>query len=157
MPWSSWKKIGMVFAAGTAIGVFDGLNALYAHLGNSGTFGIMSYQAGFMAASAAAAYFCLSEPGWSNFRKLSTMLAAPFIATIGDNVSIDVQLKKPYLLWIPQKGWEWRNHVFRQTDLAPLAHLTDGKTFGILDGYLISIAAVSAYVGLQYQLSKRDK
>ena len=152
---SNSKKIAGIFGVGVAIGLLDGVNVLYAHIGNSGIISIVAYQAGFIAASGAAAYFCLSERGWSRARKLSTMCAAPFIATIGDNTSIDVQLKIPYLLWVPKVGWEWRNQDFSNTALAPLAQLTDGRTFGILDGYLLSIAILGAYLGMQYWWGRR--
>ncbi len=59
-----------------------------------------------MAPSGGAAQFCLFERGWCRARKLPTMCEAPFIATIGDNTSTDVQLKTPYLLLVPKAGRE---------------------------------------------------
>jgi len=151
------RKTAGVFAAGILIGLFDGLNVLYAHVGSTGAAGITLYQAGFMLASAAAAYLCLSERSWGKLRKLSSFLAAPFIATIADNVSVDVQLKTAYVLRIPRIGSEWRIQDFGHTALGPLARLTDGSIFGILDGYLISIAALVAFIGLQYAWSRRGQ
>jgi hypothetical protein len=151
----SSAKIFGVILAGCALGIFDGLNVLYVHVGANGMSSVIAYQAGFMIASGVAAFICLSEAGWSKARKLSTIFVALFVATIADNISIDVQAGVPYLLWVPQEGWEWRNQEFGHTMLAPLAYLIDGRTFGILDGYLISIGALSAYLCLQYRWGRR--
>ena len=134
------------------LGAFDGLQAKYMTIGNFGEVEAISYQVVFMFVSLIAAYACLREEGWSPVRNLSNLLMTIPVATLADNISIDVQALRPYLLVIPKDGYLWRIDVFGHTFLSPVAHWVNAQTIapGLINGYATAVGIFATYVALQH-------
>ncbi|MDG6997263.1 MAG: hypothetical protein JRN52_15200 [Nitrososphaerota archaeon] len=138
--------------ATTALGTFDGLQAKYMNIGNIGEDEAIAYQVMFMLAALVVSYSCLYQAGWSPQRNLTNLLMTIPIATLADNISIDVQALRPYLLVIPQDGYLWRIDVFGHTFLSPVAYWVNAQALapGVINGYVAAMGIFTAYLSLQY-------
>ena len=141
-----------LLAVATILGAFDGLQAKYMTIGNIGEEEAITYQVAFMLVSLAAAYVCLREESWSPARNLSNLLMTIPVATLADNISIDVQALRPYLLLIPKEGFLWRIDVFGNTFLSPVASWVNQQSLapGLINGYAAAVGICGAYLALQY-------
>ena len=147
-----------LLVVGLAIGAADDLQVRYWDIAKFGPATETLYQACFMTAAAAGSYAVLRGKGWTPGRRLSTLLMAIPVATVADNVSIDLGTLKPYFIVIPAQGYDWRGEVFAHTPLLNyVSQLVNQQTLGpgILDGYVAAIAAVACYVALQRALDRR--
>ena len=155
---SASKSLKVVFFS-SVIGMIDGLQARYFTIGSFGNeIGIL-YQACYLMAAGAAAYFCLHNKAWSAKRNMLNLMVSIPVAMIGDNVSIDAQKLRPYLMLIPKDGFLWRDDVFGHTFLSPLASWVNQQTLasGLIDGYLASIGVAGCYLALQYFWSRHNR
>ena len=141
-----------LLAATAMLGTIDGLQAKYVTVGNLGEEEAVAYQVVFMLVAAGAAYYCLFDMKWSQARNLSNMLLAIPVATLADNVSIDVQTLHPYFLLIPSNGYLWRIDVFGGTFFSPLAYWVNEQWLmpGLINGYLAAISIFATYLALQF-------
>ncbi len=146
------SKLLKVFLFGSVVGIFDGVQAKFLNFGSFGNEVAIFYQACYMATAIIGAGVILYDNQWSLLRNATNYLMAIPIATIGDNVSIDVQTLKPYFLAIPKEGFLWRSDVFGNTKLASVASWVNQQTLaaGIIDGYLVAIALAVVYLCLQH-------
>ena len=152
------KALKVVFSA-SLIGVLDALQAKYINVGILGNEVGILYQACFVGATFAAAGLCLHNKSWSRLRNLTNYLMAVPIAAIGDNVSIDAQMLRPYILILPKEGYDWRYTVFGHSAFSPVADWVNQKTFasGLIDGYLFAFGVAVAYLMLQLFWSRHDR
>lgn len=134
------------------LGTVDGVQAKYMTIGNISETAAISYQVVFMLVTVFAAYFCLFDEKWSPARNLSNLLLAIPVATLADNISIDVQALKPYFLFIPSNGYLWRIDVFGHTFLSPVAYWVNQQWLmsGLINGYATAIGIFAGYLTLQY-------
>lgn len=141
-----------LLAVTAMLGIVDGLQAKYMTIGNLGEEEAISYQVVFLVVSVVAAYFCLFDEKWSPARNLSNILVATPVATLADNISIDVQMLRPYFLLIPSNGYVWRVDVFGQTFLSPVAYWVNQQWLipGLINGYATAIGILGSYLALQY-------
>jgi hypothetical protein len=144
-------KTSMVIACGVAIGVFDAWQVAYLPIGNYGELAAIEYQVAIIITAAVAAVASLYDERWNLRRNALSLLMAIPIAAISDNVSLDLQVMKPYVLILPQSGFMWRLQVFGNTAFYPLASWVDAQTFapGLIDGYVAALAFAAAYVLIQ--------
>jgi hypothetical protein len=145
-----WKS-SKVLMAGIIIGAFDAWQVNNLRIGYYGTEAAVLYQGSILVAAGAASLICLYDKSWSRRRNALNILVAIPVATISDNVSLDLQLMKPYVILLPSSGFEWRLQVFNHTFLYPLASWVDLQTFapGLIDGYLAAIAIAALYIVTQ--------
>lgn len=145
------KSLKLLTVSST-LGVLDGLQARYMTIGNLGEEQAIAYQVVFMLVAVGAAYFCLFDEKWSPARNLTNLLVAIPAATLADNISIDVQSFRPYLLLIPQDAVIWRINVFGHTILSPIAYWVnqDWLAPGLINGYATAIGILVTYLTLQY-------
>jgi hypothetical protein len=145
-----WKASEIVLC-GFLIGVFDAWQAIYLPIGSFGEAAAILYQVLLIAVAGIAAVVFLRVKSWSFWRNALSVLVAIPIAAISDNVSLDLQLMKPYLIILPSNGFAWRLQVFQHTILYPLASWVDLQTFapGLIDGYVAAIGLAAAYVLMQ--------
>lgn len=133
------------------LGIFDGLQAKYLTVGSIGEDEAFVYQVVFMAVAVGASYYCLFDDNWSRLRNLSNLMLSIPVATLADNISIDVQTLRPYLLIIPQNGYDWRNDVFGSTFLSSVAGWVNHQFLvpGLIDGYVAAISIFVVYLVAQ--------
>src|SRR6185437_13041938 len=145
------KKSLSILSFASIIGVLDALQAKYYTIGGFGNEAGLLYQLCFMIAAGAVAFLGLHDKAWSVKRNLSNLLMAVPISMLADNISIDVQTLRPYVLIIPKDEFLWRNFVFGHTFLSPIASWVNQQTLaqGLIDGYIAAIAITAAYVILQ--------
>ncbi len=141
-----------LLAITAALGIIDGLQAKYMTIGNLSETAAISYQVVFMLVAVLAAYFCLFDEKWSPTRNFSNLLLAIPVSTLADNISIDVQALKPYLLLIPSNGYLWRIDVFGHTFLSPVAYWVNEQWLlpGLINGYAVAVGIFVSYLTLQY-------
>ncbi len=134
------------------LGAFDGLQAKYMTIGNLGPGEAVAYQFVFMLVAAGTAYYFMFDEKWGLARNVSNLLLAIPLATLADNISIDVQTLQPYLLLIPKDGYLWRIDVFGNTMLSPMAHWVNQEFFfpGLINGYVTAIGIFLAYLILHH-------
>jgi hypothetical protein len=154
---SASKPLKVIFF-GSLIGVVDGLQARYFTIGSFGNGAGILYQACYLAAAGATAYFGLRDRTWSAKRNMLNLMMSIPVAMLGDNVSIDVQKLRLYFLLIPKDGFLWRDDLFGHTFLSPVANWVNQQTLtnGFIDGYLASIGIAGGYVALQYFWSRHN-
>lgn len=141
-----------LLGATAMLGTIDGLQAKYVIVGNMGEDVAVAYQVIFLFVAIGAAYLFLFDPSWSQARNLSNLLLAIPVATLADNISIDVQTLRPYFLLIPSNGYLWRIDVFGHTFFSPLAYWVNEQwiTPGLINGYLAAIGIFVSYLALQF-------
>jgi hypothetical protein len=151
-------KTTKVVLSGLLIGTLDAWQARYWHVGHLGEDAVIIYQGGFMIAATIAALVSLHESRWSWKRNAFNILLAIPIATIADNVSLDLQIVKPYIMILPRNGFLWRSHVFSHTIFFPLANWVDLQTFapGLIDGYVAAVIIAVVYILVQFLWTKTD-
>jgi hypothetical protein len=153
------KALGLLLVGGL-IGTLDDVQVRYVDFAGYGTSVEIVYQACFMAAAAVGAYAVLRRTEWGVLRNLSTLIMAIPVATIADNVSIDLGTMRPYVLFIPSQGYDWRPAVFAHTTgLDSVSELVNQQTFapGILDGYVAAIVIAASYVLMRYALHRHTR
>ena len=140
-----------LLAAIAVLGTIDGIQARYGPVGNLGEEEAVAYQVVFMLVALGATYFYLFDTRWSQLRNLSNLILAIPVATLADNISIDVQTLHPYFLLIPRYGYTWRIDVFGHTIFSPLAYWVNQQwlTPGLINGYLTAICIFTTYGALQ--------
>ena len=141
-----------LLAVTAALGIIDGLQAKYMTIGNLSETAAISYQVVFMLVAVLAAFFCLFNENWSPARNFSNLLLAIPVATLADNISIDVQALKPYFLLIPSNGYLWRIDVFGHTFLSPVAYWVNEQWLvpGMINGYATAVGIFVGFLTLQY-------
>lgn len=133
------------------LGILDGLQARYMPIGSLGEDEAIAYQVVFMAVAVGASYYCLEDAHSSKLRNLSNLVLSIPVATLADNISIDVQTLRPYLLVIPQNGYDWRNNVFGSTFLSSVARWVNHPFLvsGLIYGYVTAIGIFVVYLVVQ--------
>lgn len=146
------SKPSKLLAVTGAMGALDGLQAKYMTIGHLGEDEAIAYQVVFMVIALIGAYFCMFNAKWSFVRNFSNTLLAIPVATLADNISIDVQMLKPYFLLIPNNGYLWRIDVFGNTVFSPIAHWVNQQWLmpGLINGYATAIGILASYLLLQY-------
>ena len=146
------SKYLRLLAFSAMLGTFDGLQAKYMTIGNLGKEEALAYQSVFMLVAVAVAYFGLHDDDWTPARNLSNLLMAIPVATLADNLSIDIQMLRPYLLLIPKDGFLWRIDVFGHTLLSPVAYWVNAQTLapGLINGYVAAFGIFASYLLLQH-------
>jgi hypothetical protein len=144
-------KACLIAVWGILIGCFDAWQACCMPIGSFGIPVAILYQVILIAASGALALFTLYSKSWSFGRNMLSLIVGVPISTIADNVSLDLQVMKPYVVILPSSGYLWRLQVFDHTPFYPLASWVDLQTFapGLIDGYVAAIALAGLYVFLQ--------
>jgi hypothetical protein len=134
------------------LGAIDGLQAKYMTIGNLGEDEAVAYQAVFMLVAFGTAYFCMFDEAWTPMRNLSNLLLAIPLATLADNISIDVQTLTPYFVFIPRQMYVWRIDVFGHTPVSALAYWVNQQCVlpGLINGYALAIGLFVAYLALQH-------
>lgn len=154
------KKSIQIVSLASLIGVLDDLQVRYVRFGDFGNGVEIAYQACFLIAAAGVAYGVLHRQSWSASRNLSNLLMALPVATLADNVSIDMGTLKPYLVLIPKEGYVWRQQVFGQTaGLSYVARWVNQQSLApdLLNGYVASILLLAAYIVIQSAWTQRSR
>jgi hypothetical protein len=153
-------KSAELVALGILIGVLDDLQVRYVDIEQFGNGPEIAYQAAFMAAAAAGAFLVLRNSEWSKLRNLANLLVAVPLASMADNVSIDAGTLRPYILFIPSQGFEWRQAVFaRVPALSQTAVWVNRQTVtsGLINGYVVAIIILAGYLLLQFAWSRQGR
>lgn len=150
-----WKS-SKVLVSGLAIGGIDALQSKYYYIGHLGKEISIAYQGFFMAAALVAALVTLYDSGWGLPRNALNILMAVPIATFADNISLDLQTMKAYVIVIPRTYYVWRLGLFSHTAYYSLAKWVVLQSIipGVINGYLSAILIVAAYIIIQILWSK---
>jgi hypothetical protein len=146
-----WKG-SKVLLSGFLIGSFDAWEIRHLGLGHHGLESAIFYQIGLMMACVVAAIVSLYDKNWSPKRNALSLLVTAPLATIADNVSLDLQTRRPYLIILPRMAFDWRSGVFGHTLLSPLANWVNLQSFapGLIDGYVAAFVIGAVYVLIQF-------
>lgn len=149
------SKFLRLLEAAALLGVLDGLQAKYMTIGNWGEDEAIAYQVVFMMAAAGASYLLLFDANGTHFKNFSNLVLTIPVATLADNVSIDVQTLHPYLVLIPKAGYLWRSDVFGHTFLSQVSFWVNQQFFvpGLINGYVLAIAILASYFVVQHLLN----
>jgi hypothetical protein len=137
--------------SGVLIGSLDAWQSHYLYVAHYGKEAAIIYESGVMVATVFAADLALHDRNWSAYRNALNLLVAIPIAVISDNVSLDIQTRKLYVLLLPRSGFVWRSGIFGHTVLYPLANWVDLQTLGpgLIDGYVAAIIIGALYILVQ--------